>query len=606
MGLEKGDFMKIFLDLFWFFKREKRAYLVGVLTLLVVAGLEMIPPYIVGLVIDGIKDQTLTLSSLLKMTGVIVGVAVVVYFLRYLWRIFLFGASTRLARLLRNRLYEHFTKMAPQFFHKRRTGDLMAHATNDISAIELTAGDGVLTLVDSISLGGIVVLTMAATISWKLTLFALLPMPFMAWATSRYGNMLHQRFHLAQEAFSTINDKVQENISGVRVVKAFGQEAAEKADFKRLSDDVVKKNIRVARIDALFDPTILLVVGASYFLSIAIGARYVINGEISIGELTQFTILLGHLIWPMLAFGWLFNIVERGRASYDRVDALLNIQATVVNQEGATEAVPSGELRLEIEKFVYPEKETPALSDLQIALPQGHTLGIVGKTGAGKTTLLKLLLREFDITEGDIKIGGTSIYDTTLGALRSAVGYVPQDHFLFSATIGENIAFGRPSATQEEIEAAAKLACIHDDILHFSEGYQTLVGERGVTLSGGQKQRISIARALLLNPEVLILDDSLSAVDAKTEKAILDALQANRQNKTTLISAHRLSAIEHAEQIIVLETGVVVEHGTHEQLMNEDGWYATMHQRQQLESLVAEGGGADGLAQTRRVSQTTS
>ncbi|PWK16395.1 ABC transporter transmembrane domain-containing protein [Tumebacillus permanentifrigoris] len=598
--------MKIFLDLLWYFKHEKRAYSIGIATLLCVAVLEMIPPYVIGVIVDGIKDRTLTSDNLMKWAGAIVGVALVIYCLRYLWRIYLFGASSRLARLLRNRLYEHFTKMSPQFFHQRRTGDLMAHATNDISAIELTAGDGVLTLVDSISLGGIVILTMATTISWKLTLFALLPMPFMAWATSRYGNMLHERFHLAQEAFSTINDKVQENISGVRVVKAFGQEQAEKDDFKRLSDDVVDKNIRVARVDALFDPTILLVVGCSYLLSIGIGARYVVNGEISIGELTQFTILLGHLIWPMLAFGWLFNIVERGRASYDRVDALLNVKATVVNQAGATEAIPSGELRYEIQSFTYPEKETPVLRDLHIALQRGQTLGIVGKTGAGKTTLLKLLLREFDITDGDIKIGGTSIYDTTLSSLRSAVGYVPQDHFLFSATIAENIAFGNPSASQADVEAAAKLACIHDDILHFSEGYQTLVGERGVTLSGGQKQRISIARALLLNPEVLILDDSLSAVDAKTEQAILDALQANRQNKTTLISAHRLSAIEHAEQIIVLEDGSIVEQGRHDHLMEDNGWYATMYQRQQLESLVAEGGVADGDSQTRRVSQATS
>ncbi|MBL0385305.1 ATP-binding cassette domain-containing protein [Tumebacillus sp. ITR2] len=598
--------MKIFLDLLWYFKREKRAYVIGVITLLVIAMLDMIPPYAVGLIVDGVKDQTLTMNSLLKWAATIVGVAMVVYFLRFLWRIFLFGASSRLARLLRNRLYEHFTKMSPQFFHQRRTGDLMAHATNDISAIELTAGDGVLTLVDSISMGSIVILTMATTISWKLTLFALLPMPIMAWASSRYGNMMHERFHAAQEAFSTINDKVQENISGVRVVKAFGQEEAEKADFKRLSDDVVEKNIRVAKIDALFDPTILLVVGCSYLLSVAIGARYVMHGEITLGELTQFTILLGHLIWPMLAFGWLFNIVERGRASYDRVDALLNVKATVVNQEGATEDIPTGELRYEINTFTYPEKETPALRDLHITLPQGHTLGIVGKTGAGKTTLLKLLLREFDVTNGDLKIGGTSIYDTTLSSLRSAVGYVPQDHFLFSATLAENIAFGRPEATQAEIEQAAKLACIHDDILHFAEGYATLVGERGVTLSGGQKQRISIARALLLNPEVLILDDSLSAVDAKTEKAILDALQANRQNKTTLISAHRLSAIEHAEQIIVLDDGAISERGTHDQLMNEDRWYATMYQRQQLESLVAQGGGADDPSETRRVSQATS
>jgi ATP-binding cassette subfamily B protein len=472
----------------------------------------------------------------------------------------------------------------------------MAHATNDIDAIQMTAGDGVLTLVDSLFMGGAVVFTMAFFIDWQLTLVALLPMPLMAWATSHYGNLIHQRFHKAQEAFSTLNDKVQENISGIRVVKAFGQEEAEKRDFEKLTSDVMQKNIAVARVDALFDPTIALIVGLSFFLAVAFGSYLVIQDRITIGELTQFTIYLGHLIWPMLAFGMLINIMERGRASYDRVRELLRTRPDITDREDALDQVPTGDISVRIAAFTYPDKEEPTLRDISVDLKPGQTLGIVGRTGSGKTTFCRLLLREFDAEEGAIRIGGIPITQFRLGCLRKAFGYVPQDHFLFSATIAENIAFGKPDATREEIENAARLACIHEDILQFPRGYDTVVGERGVTLSGGQKQRISIARALLIDPEILILDDSLSAVDAKTETAILQALRANRANRTTIITAHRLSAVEKADHILVLENGRIREQGTHDQLMAQGGWYADMYRRQQLESLVAQGGVARGDA----------
>ncbi|MEH7443467.1 ABC transporter transmembrane domain-containing protein [Bacillus sp. JJ1122] len=582
--------MSVFKDLMWYFKAEKKAYLTGIFLLLFVALLQLVPPRIIGIVVDEITNGTLTAGTLGKWIFVLAVSGLAMYTLRYYWRIMIFGSAVKLSRLLRNRLYAHFTSMSQSFYQKRRTGDLMAHATNDLSAIQQTAGAGVLTFVDSLATGGFVIIAMAATISWKLTLIALIPMPLMAILTSWYGTMLHQRFHKAQEAFSDLNDKTQESITGIKVIKTFGQEKEDIEDFRKQSEDVVNKNIAVAKVDSLFDPTISIIVGISFFLSIAFGSRFVINGELTIGQLVAFTSYLGLLIWPMLAFGWFFNIVERGRASYDRVSALLDEKIEIQDKPDSLDVVPEGRIDYNIHSFTYPNDQEPILRDIVFGLGKGQTLGIVGKTGAGKTTLLKLLIREFDLSNGKISIGGRNIQDYKMEKLREAIGYVPQDHFLFSATVQENIAFANPAVNKEGIFAAAEIANIHDDILEFTDGYETVVGERGVSLSGGQKQRISIARALVMNPEILILDDSLSAVDAKTEEQILSALKENRKDKTTIITAHRLSAIHHADLIIVLDEGGIAERGTHDQLMEQDGWYRDMYVRQQLEELVEQGG----------------
>ncbi|PFA67757.1 multidrug ABC transporter permease/ATP-binding protein [Bacillus sp. AFS015802] len=582
--------MKVFLDLKWFFLQEKKSYITGTLLLLLVAFLQLIPPKVVGIVVDRIKEHSLSTEDMVKWMLILIFTALSMYGLRFVWRIMIFGSATKLSRLLRNDLYHHFTKMSPAFYQKRRVGDLMAHATNDLQAIQQTAGVGVLTLVDSLSTGGFVVLAMAFTISWKLTLIALIPMPFMAMLTSYYGTLLHKRFHKAQEAFSALNDKTQESVTGMKVIKTFGQEKEDIESFRKQSEEVVQKNISVARVDSLFDPTISIIVGISFFLSIVFGSRFVISGELTIGELISFTTYLGLLIWPMLAFGWLFNIVERGRASYDRVAGLLNEKVDIQDGPEAMDQAPTGDIEYKVTSFSYPGEEVHALEDIHFTIKKGQTIGIVGKTGAGKTTLLKLLLREFDGYKGEMKYGGNEIKYYQLRRLRECIGYVPQDHFLFSATIIENIAFTNPLSSKEDVESSAALAHIHDDISRFPEGYDTMVGERGVSLSGGQKQRISIARALLMDPEVLILDDSLSAVDAKTEESILTSLKYNRTGKTTMITSHRLSAIQHADLIIVLEEGKIIEKGTHLELMKKKGWYREMYLRQQLEELVEHGG----------------
>lgn len=582
--------MKVFIDLMWFFKQEKKAYITGISLLMIVALLQLVPPKVIGIIVDTIQNGSLTIGTLGMWIGILVVTGISMYTLRYYWRIKIFGSAVLLSRLLRNRLYTHFTNMSQSFYQRRRVGDLMAHATNDLQAIQQTAGAGVLTLVDSLATGGFVIIAMAATISWKLTLICLIPMPFMALLTSWYGTMLHKRFHKAQEAFSSLNDKTQESITGIKVIKTFGQEKEDIEDFRKQSEDVVQKNISVAKVDSLFDPTISIIVGISFFLAISFGSRYVLNGDLTIGQLVSFTTYLGLLIWPMLAFGWLFNIVERGRASYDRVRLLLSEERDIHDKEGALAVRPKGDIEYTVHSFTYPEDKEPRLKNIYFTLKEGQTLGIVGKTGAGKTTLLKLLIREFERMDGDIFFAGKPLSHYKLENLREAIGYVPQDHFLFSARVSDNIAFSNPGVQAERIQEVAKLAHIHEDILQFTDGYNTVVGERGVSLSGGQKQRISIARALFTNPDVLILDDSLSAVDAKTEEAILSSLKSERAGKTTIITAHRLSAIHHADLILVLDGGEITERGTHDELMENDGWYKDMYLRQQLEELVEHGG----------------
>ncbi|WYP24867.1 ABC transporter transmembrane domain-containing protein [Alkalihalobacillus sp. FSL W8-0930] len=582
--------MRVYKDLWWFFKEEKRAYVLGIFVLIVVSLFVLVPPYIIGQIVDGVNESTLTRSSLTQWIVLLVSVGVITYGLRYVWRIMIFGASIRLARTIRNQLYEHFTNMSSRFYQRFKTGDLMAHATNDVRAVQMTAGQGVLTIVDSLTMGGVVVLTMAIAIDWKLTLITLAPMPFMALLTNYYGGLLHKRFRAAQQSFSELNDNVQGAISGVRVTKAFGQEQAETNVFKDKSMDVVVKNIKVARIDALFSPTISLIVGVCYFLAIVFGARAVVNGTLTIGELTSFTVYLSLLIWPMLALGMFFNTVERGRASYDRIRLLLAEKETFHEEPDAQDYPANGDIDVQIKHFQYPGSSSAALKNIYLHIKKGQTIGIVGKTGSGKTTLLRLLQREYDVTEGQINIEGVPLPKWRIKRVKEMYGTVPQDHFLFSASIADNVAFANPKASISEVIKACQLADVHKDILGFKDGYDTLVGERGVTLSGGQKQRISIARALLSDPNVLMMDDALSAVDAATEEEILKQLKSHRKNSTNIITAHRLSAIHHADLILVLNNGEVVECGTHQELMNVSGWYFNMYNQQQLEYVVEKGG----------------
>jgi ABC-type multidrug transport system fused ATPase/permease subunit len=580
--------MALFFKLGWYFRAQWRRYALAILMFVGVDLTDMLIPWIIGQVIDHVVADSLTPELLWTYVGIVVLIALAVYVMRYFWRVLLFHASFNLAETMRQRLYAHFTLMAPRFFQEHRTGDLMARATNDISAVEMTAGEGVLSGIDGLVTGVLVITIMTVMISWELTLVALLPFPFMAWYFVVLGDRLHAGFRDAQERFSDLNDFAQESVSGIRMIRAFGQEGNEDARFLGIADRAAEANMRVAATDSLYDPAIFITVGSSFLLCIGAGAWLIEQDRLTLGQLTSFTMYLGFLIWPMFAYGWLLNILERGSAAYARIQQLLEMPSTVPDTGTLTD-IPSADIAIDIDEFTFADAHAPVLRNIHLRISAGETLGIVGPTGAGKTTLINLLLRFFDAHGCSIRIGGTPVQQLTLHALRDAVAVVPQDAFLFTASIAENIALGRPDASREQIRAVAALASIDNDIQRFPDGYDTLVGERGITLSGGQKQRIAIARALLLDAPVLILDDALSAVDVATERSILEHLRKVRAGRTTLILCHRLSAVEDAEQIAVLNHGEMTEHGTHAELVNRGGWYAQMIDYQKLERTVESG-----------------
>ena len=578
--------MKLLKKLSWFFKLEKWPYITGILALSLVSLLNLLPPRLIGEVIDQIASKDLTNLELAYQLFLLVLSALAMYVLRFVWRKYILGTANRLGRILRYRLFEHFTRMSPSFYQTYRTGDLMAHATNDINAVVGVAGGGVMSAVDASITALVTVLTMFFVLDWRLTLIAILPLPFMAWGTSLIGRKNHESFKAAQEAFSDLNNKVQESVSGIKVTKSFGYQDAETAAFARINQDVFKKNILAAKYNALFDPMVLIFVGLSYLLTLIFGGLFISQGQLTVGELVTFITYLDMLVWPLQAMGYLFNISQRGAVSYERIESLLAQESDVTEVASPIKDIKNGRLDYSIQEFAYDDR--PTLRDLHFSIEQGQTLGIVGVTGSGKTTLLRLLLREQDIQDGNICLAGHDIRDYSLSALRSLIGYVPQDQILFATSIRDNIRFGNPSLSDQDVIAVTKLCGIYEDIMQMPDGFDTLVGERGVSLSGGQKQRLAMCRALILNPDILILDDSLSAVDAKTEHLILDNLKRERSGKTTLITAHRLSAVVHADLILVLDQGRVIESGSHQELLTQDGWYATTYQNQQLAESLEE------------------
>ncbi|ENK3145652.1 ABC transporter transmembrane domain-containing protein [Vibrio alginolyticus] len=579
--------MRIFWQLRWYFQQKWRHYVGSILLFAVISALQLVPPKAVGIIVDGVVDNTLDTNTLILWLSGLTVLIFTIYGCRILWRIWLFGASWELGTILRNRLYRHLSTQPPRFFERYKTGDLMARGTNDVRNIVMTAGEGVLTAADSLITGIAVLIIMVTQVSWKLTVMALLPMPFLAIIIFFIVRILHQRFRVAQEAFSTMSDMTQESLNGVRMLRAFGLENQEQQRFEEVVDDTGEKNIAVARVDARFDPAIQLTIGLSFLLSVAAGAYLVDKGEITLGDLTAFTMYLGLMIWPMLAFAFLFNILERGSAAWNRLQEIFDEKPEIISGNKPIENKPLP-LKIDIDDFHWSSDLPPALTEVNIELEPGKMLGVAGPVGSGKSTLLTLLLRQHDLENGSIKFGDVEIKDALLPQWRNRFAVVNQSPFLFSKSIFDNIALGNPNAEKEEVYRAAKLACIHDDIEKFPEGYQTEVGEKGITLSGGQKQRIAIARAMLLNAQVLVLDDALSAVDGRTEHQILKNLETHYRDQALIVIAHRLTALEAADEIIVLNHGHITEHGQHSALLAHQGWYAEMFEYQKLEQAMEE------------------
>lgn len=573
--------MTIIRKLWWFFKLEKRRYLIGILALTLVAVLNLIPPMVMGHVIDAITLGQLTHQDLLLNLIYLVFAAIGLYYLRYVWRMYILGTSYRLGQIMRSRLFEHFTKMSPSFYQTYRTGDLMAHATNDINSLTRLAGGGVMSAVDATITALVTLLTMFFSISWQMTLVAIIPLPFMAVATSRLGRKTHRAFSQSQAAFSELNNKVQESVSGIKVTKSFGYQSDELDSFQKVNERTFQKNMQTMKYDNLFDPMVLIFVGSSYVLTLLVGSLMIQAGSVTVGNLVTFISYLDMLVWPLMAIGFLFNITQRGNVSYQRIENLLAHESEVKDPEYPLPSIQNGRLEYAIDHFAFEDEDT--LHEIHFTLEKGQTLGLVGQTGSGKTSLLKLLLREYDVNQGAIHLNGHDIREYRLTDLRSLIGYVPQDQFLFATSILENVRFGNPSLTVPQVVEATKLAQVYQDIIEMPQGFDTIIGEKGVSLSGGQKQRLAMSRAMILDPDILILDDSLSAVDAKTEYAIIDNLKATRKDKTTIITAHRLSAVVHADLILVLQDGRIIERGKHEDLLALGGWYAQTYESQQLE-----------------------
>ncbi|MTI65933.1 MAG: ABC transporter ATP-binding protein [Firmicutes bacterium] len=568
-----------------FFLKHKWKYVLGIIWLIIVDVIQLIVPQILKKVTDLLENNMINISGLLKysfyiiLTGIFIGIG------RYFWRIYIMGTSRKLEYYIRNKLFKHLQSLSTNYFNKHKTGDLMAHATNDINAIRMALGPGIVMITDAIFITIAALIMMIKTTNLKLSLLALLPLPFLAFLIGKLGKLIHKRFKLVQESFSNLSDKAQENFAGIRVVKSYVQEKKEIEKFTEANQYNFDMNMNQIKIQGLFEPLVRFISGLSFLIVIWYGGILVISGDITLGEFVAFNSYLTLLVWPMMAIGWVINLLQRGAASMDRINKILSEKPEIIDSEStSSKSIIDGNIEFKNVSYKYLNTNKYVLKNINLKIPKGSTLGIVGKTGSGKTTLVNLLLRLYDINEGEILIDGLDIKDYTLKTLRENIGYVAQDNFLFSNTLKENISFAYENEiSATEIEKATKMTEVFDNIMDFPNKFDTFLGERGITLSGGQRQRTAMARAIIKDPNILILDDSLSAVDTQTEEKILNNLKDTMDKKTTIIIAHRISTVKDSDKIIVLDEGNIVEKGKHNELLENNGIYRDIYEKQLLE-----------------------
>ncbi len=574
--------MEQFQFIWRYIKRHKWQYIGGMITLLVVDFANLYIPKTTGVITDGLAAHEMDMNGVLKNLGIIVAIGATLALGRFLWRYFIFGASRGIEHEIRDNLFAHLETLDVEYYNEHKTGDLMTRFTSDLNAVRMAIGPAVIAAFDATVMTVMVIGQMIVYVDIRLTLAAVVPMLFIAAGELYYGKIM-------QEAVSDLTDFVQESFSGVRVVKAFVRERAQIREFAKVNNKAKEKNLNIARMESIVMPLLDVVIGISSLLTLIYGGYLALNGEITVGRFVAFNQYIMMLVWPMIACGEAINMFSQGGASMRRIQEVLEEKPEIANQEGVQEIGEiKGAIRFNHLTFIHRGHSEPTLKDIHLNVPAGTTLAIIGRTGNGKSTLVNLLLHLYNTKPSMIFIDGKDINTIPLKTLRENIAYVPQDNFLFSDTLKSNIAFGTDSAEMEEIVKATKTACIHDNIIAFPDGYETIVGERGVTLSGGQKQRSSIARAIKKNAPILILDDALSAVDTDTEEQILANLKENRKGKTTILIAHRISTIQNADMIVVLEEGEARECGTHKELIELGGIYKDMFEKQQLEAAIGE------------------